>query len=1039
MKKLIFGFFLSILISFSFLFADTKSGINNSETINLVERMDVNKIDLPLNNNGSTGEDAQAYYPNGQTNLSFLFSGGFATTAYVNGELRASWMTPASLIEEWQPGAWGMDPNDPLAKFYIVNSSDKQGSTAFLNWQDAVNLGADFQDLDGNGIYNPNVDKPAITGDRMIWFPINDNTDVAQRTPRLNTAPIGIETHVIAWAWNRNDEFEDAVFFRYRFINATSEIKEDLIFSIWADSDIGDADDDLIGCDTTISLGYTYNDNSDDTQYGSNPPAFGIQFLQGAIVPATGDTAYRIHGNFLGIDTLYNMKNLPMTSFMIYGNVHPILGDPTNVDEARFYQIGGLDTQGNSIDPTSWGIGGTSSTNPKYFYSGNPVTGSGWIDSQSSDKRFLINCGPFNLAVGDTQDIIIAYEVSQGTSALNSVEILKQRATFFDQFLPFGKLLSIHTNKTIAPTDSNFIFTPLLSSFSASDTIQSASWQLTSRPTGSSASLVSGSGFTSILDPDFAGDYSIELQAIIGTGETVIENITVNAVYNHPPNVVFSIIPNPIIFGQSMQINASGSSDPDFDILHYNWWIPTWLEQNSIDTSYIEFYPPHTGSEYIDVTVNDLYFSVTERDSFEVVPLENGLELLTTFHDYSSIVDLKFIDDKMFILDDIQYLSIIDVTNYSTLLSRELIGTEKFITDGEYVISVFGNTSVVIGQLDSSNNYIQRSHIFDVLLNGSLADIYLNFPYLYIPVESPRELRIYNISNPLNPSLINSYTLPILTKDVSFSGNYAALYSRFPNLGIITLDISNPNFIVALDTLNITIDDRNIEYESGKIYALNGVYNANEIIVINAVNPSLLMQTATINIESILTGAGSNPILDVNAFGDFLFVENIDGIKLFDVSDLNNPIEKTNFHTGLNVSAVAWNKPYLYTGIPGDTLFGAGLNVLEFDSTHILNDVDEKISIIPSEYKIFQNFPNPFNPTTTIKYNLPKISQVKIQIFNILGQTVRTLVNNKQIKGSYDVIWDGSDSQGKQVASGIYFYSLQTEDFVKTKKMLLIR
>jgi len=1038
MKKLFLVICLSFFINISIIFANIKSSNTNIETIGLIERMNVNRIDLPIVNDGSTGDNATAYYPNGQTSLSFLFQGGFATTAYVNVELCASWMAPASLIEEWQPGNWGMDPTDPLAKFYIVTSSDGPGSIAYLDWQGAVNLGADFQDLDGDGIYNHNIDKPAICGDKMIWFPLNDNTSMAQRTPRLNTKPIGLEAHVTVWAWDRDDEFEDTIFLRYRFINATDTVKNDVIFSIWADSDLGAADDDLIGCDTTISLGFTYNDN-DDPNYGSNPPAFGLQFLQGVIVPAIGETAYRIAGNFLGIDTLNNMKNLPMTSFMYYISGNPNLADPNTAAMARFYQIGGLDALGNPLDPTNWGTGATASTNPKYVYSGDPVAGTGWIDDVPSDKRFLVNCGPFDLAIGDTQDIIIAYEVSQGTSALNSVEILKQRATFFDQFLPFGKLLTIHANKSIAPTDSNFIFTPFLSSFSVLDTIESVLWQLTSGPSGSSASLVAGSGFSSILDPDFAGDYTIELQAILGTGDTLIENITVNAVYNHPPNISFSITPAPIIYGEMMQLDASNSFDPDGDIMQFNWWIPTWLEQTSIDTSFINFYPPHTGSEYIDVTVNDLYFTVTERDSFEIIPLENGLEVQTVLQTYSSIIDLHCLDNKLYILDDRQHLSIIDATTYSQLLYHELIGTEKFVTDGEYVISIFGNSSVIIGQLDSSYNYTQHSHIYDPVLNGAFADIHLDFPYLYIPVESPRELRIYNISNPQNPVLINSYALPILTKDMSFSGNYAALYTRFPNLGIITLEISNPNSIIALDTLGISISDRNIEYNSGKIYALNGVYDASEIIVIDAANPNALTQTSTIYIESIITGANSNPILDIRAFGEFLFLETKDGVKLFDVTDVNNPFERTNFHTGLNVSAVALNLPYLYTGIPGDTLFGAGLNILEFDSSFVYSSTEKIEYILPSDFILYQNYPNPFNPTTTIKYELPILSVVKVQIINILGQTVNTLVDKTQAKGTHKISWDGSDSQGKQVASGLYFYSIQTENFVKTKKMLLIR
>ncbi len=94
---------------------------------------------------------------------------------------------------------------------------------------------------------------------------------------------------------------------------------------------------------------------------------------------------------------------------------------------------------------------------------------------------------------------------------------------------------------------------------------------------------------------------------------------------------------------------------------------------------------------------------------------------------------------------------------------------------------------------------------------------------------------------------------------------------------------------------------------------------------------------------------------------------------------------------------------------------------------------------LPTEYSLSQNYPNPFNPTTVIAYSLPNPSQVKIEIYNLLGQTVATLVDTKQGAGNYTVTWDGRDMYGSRVSSGIYFYRLQADDFVETKKMLLLK
>ncbi len=94
---------------------------------------------------------------------------------------------------------------------------------------------------------------------------------------------------------------------------------------------------------------------------------------------------------------------------------------------------------------------------------------------------------------------------------------------------------------------------------------------------------------------------------------------------------------------------------------------------------------------------------------------------------------------------------------------------------------------------------------------------------------------------------------------------------------------------------------------------------------------------------------------------------------------------------------------------------------------------------LPTEYALRQNYPNPFNPTTTISYDLPKSGNVKLEIFNILGQNIRMLVDNLQDAGSYQIFWDGLDDTGARTASGIYFYKLSTEGYTDSRKMLLIK
>ena len=93
----------------------------------------------------------------------------------------------------------------------------------------------------------------------------------------------------------------------------------------------------------------------------------------------------------------------------------------------------------------------------------------------------------------------------------------------------------------------------------------------------------------------------------------------------------------------------------------------------------------------------------------------------------------------------------------------------------------------------------------------------------------------------------------------------------------------------------------------------------------------------------------------------------------------------------------------------------------------------------PSDYQLKQNYPNPFNPQTQIGYYVPRRGSVRIEIFNALGEKVHTLVDQIQEKGDHLVNWDGVNDQGESVANGIYFYRLQTNDYVQTNKMLLLK
>ena len=118
-------------------------------------------------------------------------------------------------------------------------------------------------------------------------------------------------------------------------------------------------------------------------------------------------------------------------------------------------------------------------------------------------------------------------------------------------------------------------------------------------------------------------------------------------------------------------------------------------------------------------------------------------------------------------------------------------------------------------------------------------------------------------------------------------------------------------------------------------------------------------------------------------------------------------------------------------------------NGILIDGDRLLNPVLTldvlEIQTTPTEFALRQNYPNPFNPETTIKFDLAESGQVELRIYNMVGQVVRTLVDENQAAGRYSIRWDGRDDRGLTVSSGIYFYSLRADKFRAVKKLMLLK
>ena len=320
----------------------------------------------------------------------------------------------------------------------------------WLNWP--ADEGAPFDDVNGDGVYTPGTwdaenaawvgDVPGIPGaDQTIWTVANDLPDeytesgipVSVSEGGWGSPPIGFEIQITLWGYDFpfSNPLSSMMFKRAR-INyvglpgGPADAKLDtLYFTQWSDPDLGTYTDDYVGSDVDLSLGYVYNGNTFDDQffssYGSPVPAAGYDFLEGPKVDTDGDGTKE--------------TTLGMTSF-VYFAAGSSVSDPSTrvyVGTLQWFNLmeGYLPrpeypTQLPFVDPLT-GLA------EKFVMSGDPPTGTGWVDGivlPPGDRRLVMNTGPFEMVVGDTQDVVLGLIGGMGGDNLSSVTVLKYNDIF---------------------------------------------------------------------------------------------------------------------------------------------------------------------------------------------------------------------------------------------------------------------------------------------------------------------------------------------------------------------------------------------------------------------------------------------------------------------------------------------------------------------------------------------------------------------------------------------------------------------------------
>ena len=422
---------------------DKSKRISKVTTNDFNNTIDINQCFMWMSNNGMGSHDPRTdgsgfYWPGGkEATISAIFTDGLIWGAKIGREIRVNGATYRYGLQAGKilPDGTADDPS--LSKYRVFKIRKGWESLPPGPERDAFEKdynewpmedGAPYEDIDGNGAYTPGVDQPKFVGDQVLWCVSND-MDPSRSTYTYGTLPMGLEQQMTVFAFNRTGDLGDMVFKKYVLINKGNLTLKDMIVAYWSDTDLGDANDDYTGCDTVLSLGYTYNgDNNDANYYGANPPAIGYDFFQGPIVPAQPTDSAKFLSTWRK-----GYRNLPMTAFSFYINDNtspyqdPDLGVAAGSVQFYYYLTGYVWNGDPFIDPNT-------QQEVKFVLPGDPVTGTGWYEGAGwpggpipGDRRHVMASGPFNMAPGDTQEVVVGIVIGRGSSNLNSVTELKRK------------------------------------------------------------------------------------------------------------------------------------------------------------------------------------------------------------------------------------------------------------------------------------------------------------------------------------------------------------------------------------------------------------------------------------------------------------------------------------------------------------------------------------------------------------------------------------------------------------------------------------
>ena len=295
---------------------------------------------------------------------------------------------------------------------------------------------------------------------------------------------------------------------------------------------------------------------------------------------------------------------------------------------------------------------------------------------------------------------------------------------------------------------------------------------------------------------------------------------------------------------------------------------------------------------------------------------------------------------------------------------------------------------------------------------------------------------VADFSIPSNPAIINTLSSSGMVLDIDTNGNSVVKKGWDSNAQIWNFsDWESPRLLSTYSGFTPWCFWENPPGPGGMTYVCNdvGPYSAsvegNLVAAITLTDGLTILDISDPINPSMLSRVHSN-CSRVELRNSIAFVVRSSTIDIYDLSTPTNPLLTNSIDCRAAIADFIFVEEFLAVST------SAGVLVFHQDQA---TDVTSPDSRLPQAFTLSQNFPNPFNANTVIDYSVDRHSQILIEVFNILGQKVRTLVNSSMPPGRYRVEWDGNDQSGNTVSSGVYLYRIKSNESEQTRKMLLLK